>query len=117
MATAKKNDKKDNKIPLEFLELDAIADMCRVFAFGATKYGRNNYFLGHNVTQLTSAGMRHLLAYQNGEDLDPESGLSHLGHAMCCVAMLIKQLALGTSKDDRHKEEEVQDLSKKYGNL
>jgi hypothetical protein len=98
---ASKNDKTDNKIPLEFLELDGIAEMCKVFAFGAEKYSAGNYFLGHEQTRLLAAAMRHLLAYQGGEDLDPESGLTHLGHAQCCLAMLQKQKALGTSIDDR----------------
>lgn len=98
---AKKNDKADDKVPLEYLELDGVAGMCKVFAFGAKKYTKGNYFLGHEQTRLLAAAMRHVLAYQSGEDTDPESGLQHTHHAMCCLAMLHKQQALGTSIDDR----------------
>ena len=93
---AKKNDKRDNKIPLEYLRLDGISEMCEVFAFGATKYGKDNYLLGHHVDQLTAAALRHILAYQSGEELDPESGKSHIGHAQACLSMLQSQKVLGT---------------------
>jgi len=32
--------------------------------------------------------MRHLSAIQAGEENDPESGLPHMGHAMCNMIML-----------------------------
>jgi hypothetical protein len=32
--------------------------------------------------------MRHLVAYQSGEEIDPESGKSHLAHAQCCLIFL-----------------------------
>lgn len=97
---ASKNDKKDGKSPLEYLRMDGISEMCEVFAFGATKYGKDNYLLGHHVDQLTAAALRHILAYQAGEELDPESGKSHIGHAMCCLSMLQTQKALNTLRRD-----------------
>jgi len=96
MATAKKNDKLDNKAPLEFLRLDGVQEMCRVFEYGAKKYGKNNYLLGHQDSQLTAAALRHILAYQSGEHVDPETGYPHLAHAQCCLAMFFTQRALGT---------------------
>lgn len=104
MTKAKKNDKVDGKTPLEFLRMDGVAEMCEVFGFGAKKYGRDNYLLGHEQTRLLAAAMRHILLYQAGEDLDPESGSTHIGHAQCCLAMLQSQKAVGTSIDDRKEE-------------
>lgn len=98
MTTAKKNDKLDNKAPLEFLRLDGLREMCYVFQYGAKKYGKNNYLLGHKDSQLTAAALRHILAYQSGEPTDPETGYSHLAHAQCCLAMYFTQKALGTIK-------------------
>jgi len=98
--TASKDDVRDDKIPLEFLRLDGIAEMCRVFKFGGAKYGKNNYLKGHHVDQLTAAALRHLLAYQGGEELDPESGYSHVAHIMCCMAMLQTQKNLNTLRRD-----------------
>ena len=36
--------------------------------------------------------MRHMAAWQAGEDLDPESGRNHLGHAMCNLLQMLYQL-------------------------
>jgi hypothetical protein len=98
--TAKKNDKKDGKVPLEYLRMDGISEMCEVFAFGANKYGKDNYLLGHHVDQLTAAALRHILAYQAGQELDPETGKSHIAHAQATLAMLQTQKALGTLRRD-----------------
>jgi len=97
---AKKNDKKDGKVPLEYLRLDGISEMCEVFAFGASKYGKDNYLLGHHIDQLTAATLRHILAFQSGEELDPETKKSHIAHAQCCLAMIQTQKTLGTLRRD-----------------
>lgn len=97
---ASKNDAKDDKAPLEYLRLDGIEEMCRVFKFGASKYGKENYLKGHHVDQLTSAALRHLLAYQDGQEHDPETGFRHIAHAMCCMAMLQTQIKLNTLRRD-----------------
>lgn len=98
--TAKKNDKKDGKVPLEYLRMDGISEMCEVFAFGANKYGKDNYLLGHHVDQLTAAALRHILAYQAGQELDPETGKSHVAHAQATLSMLQTQKTLGTLRRD-----------------
>jgi hypothetical protein len=38
----------------------------------------------------------------NAKDADPESGVSHLGHAMAAIAMLLDNEATGTSTDGRY---------------
>ena len=87
-------------IPREGLELTA-----KVFKFGADKYGRDNYRLGMEWSRLVDAAMRHLVAFYDGEDLDPESGLSHLGHALCCLNMLALYEAKKRGTDDRPKDD------------
>ena len=96
LTKATKNDKLDNKEPLEFLRMDGISEMCRVFAFGATKYGKDNYLLGMEQHRLTAAALRHILAHQQGDTIDPESGLPHLAHAMCCLSMYFSMKSCGT---------------------
>jgi hypothetical protein len=39
--------------------------------------------------RLLSATIRHLAAWQSGEKADPESRLSHLGHAATCLLMMV----------------------------
>lgn len=53
--------------------------------------------------------MRHITAFNDGEDLDPESGQSHLYHAMCCLAFVGTYQATKTGTDDRHQVPEMDD--------
>jgi hypothetical protein len=71
---------------------------------GAKKYGEANWRY-NTVCQSTyiSAIMRHTAAFQDGEDLDPESGLSHLGHVMASCAIILDAAKCGTLVDDRVK--------------
>jgi hypothetical protein len=48
--------------------------------------------------------MRHLHAFNDGEDKDPESGLSHLAHASCCLMFLLEFEKTHQELDDRYKE-------------
>jgi len=80
--------------------LDAMAE---AFQVGAKKYGRHNYYKGHSSNQLVAAALRHLTAYNEGEERDPDGQL-HLGSVMACCAMILQQAKLGTLVDDRYKE-------------
>jgi ADP-heptose:LPS heptosyltransferase len=48
--------------------------------------------------------MRHLAAWQRGEENDPETGLPHLAHAMCNLRMLTLYSKTYPEGDDRPKE-------------
>ena len=63
--------------------------LAQVLTFGAQKYAPNNWQLVENgKDRYLDALFRHLDAYRSGEALDPESGLSHLSHALTNVAFL-----------------------------
>lgn len=87
-------------IPKASLEAQA-----RVMMFGANKYGVYNYRQGFTYRRLLAAALRHITSFNDGEDLDPESGETHLAHAISCVSMLIDCIHLGTAKDDRYRRE------------
>lgn len=91
----------DGKADLSLIPLIAIESEARALGFGEKKYGRYNYTRGFDVSRLTSAALRHIYAYNNGQDIDSESGLHHLGHARACLAMLLHCRELGTLKDNR----------------
>lgn len=97
--------KRDNKTKpaLSMLPLTFKAAVARVMMFGATKYGRWNYLNGHKITGLVDSIERHLGAILEGEDVDPESGLSHWAHIGANALMATHQIQLGTLKDDRYK--------------
>lgn len=65
-------------------ELGAVAE---VLTFGAAKYGDRNWEKGIKVERLFAATMRHITAVANGQELDPESGLPHLAHAVTNLLM------------------------------
>jgi hypothetical protein len=79
-----------------------IREMGRVFTGGAEKYGRFNW-RDHAVsaTVYYDAAERHLMAWFDGEDIDPESGISHLAHVMACCNILLDAQGCGKLNDNR----------------
>lgn len=92
------------KPPMHLLDSYAIEQLARVLEFGAKKYAEHNWRKGIAKTRLIAAALRHLFAYLRGEDTDPETGLSHAAHAMCCCMFLLG-LEHRKDLDDRYKEE------------
>jgi hypothetical protein len=45
--------------------------------------GRDNWKTGLKIRACGDSFLRHFFAYMSGEDIDPESGLPHLGHMGC----------------------------------
>jgi hypothetical protein len=82
-----------------------MTETAKVLQHGADKYGARNYRdTKINATTYVSAIMRHLLAWNDGEDLDPESGLSHIAHVAACCDILLDTAACGMLTDDRSKK-------------
>ncbi|WP_277268288.1 dATP/dGTP diphosphohydrolase domain-containing protein [Pantoea septica] len=61
-----------------------------VLEFGARKYAEDNWkrVAGARVRYFDAA-MRHISSWWNGEKADPETGLPHLAHAICCLLFLM----------------------------
>lgn len=91
------------KAPMELLSHQALLQIAKVFGHGAEKYGRYNYRAGLSWSRVIGAAYRHLGAFNSGEDLDPESGLSHIAHLGCCVIMLLDYVKDNPNLDDRYK--------------
>lgn len=94
----------DGKVPLDMIPLMALEDCAKVFGYGAAKYARNNWLKGMDWSVPLGCLLRHIAAWQRGEDTDPESGLPHLGHAMCNLVMLSTFAQTFPEGDDRAKE-------------
>jgi hypothetical protein len=84
----------------------ALEEMAYAFMLGEKKYGRYNFHNGMEASRLVAACLRHVHAWNEGENLDKESGRSHLGHALACLAMILQQQKLGTLRDNRAKKDE-----------
>ena len=82
--------KYDQEKPMyNLLPPNAIDDMAKVMTFGANKYAPNSWQRVENgLERYRAALLRHTFAMQRGELLDPESGLPHSAHAMCCAAFI-----------------------------
>ena len=89
------------KTPWHLMPPDALNQIAQVLAFGATKYGDRNWEKGMNWSRPFSALMRHMWAWWRGEDRDPETGLSHLAHAGCCILFLLSYEGRAHGTDDR----------------
>lgn len=79
----------------------SLMELAKVAGYGTEKYDRLNYLKGYNWSLSYDAMQRHLMAFWNGESIDPESGLHHLAHAAwhCLTLMSFDDRDLGT--DDR----------------
>ena len=77
-----------DKIRMELLSPEALEGTAQVLTFGAKKYADRNWEKGVKYSRVFGAVMRHLWAWWKGESLDPETGLSHLHHAACCIMFL-----------------------------
>lgn len=103
MSEVKKNDA--GKLPLSMIPREALDELARAFAYGAAKYARGNFRVGPMAwSRLTDAALRHITAFANGEWLDPESGNSHLSHALASLAMLAFQAAHHPEANDLYEE-------------
>jgi hypothetical protein len=91
------------KPPMALLDRYAMEQIALVLAFGAQKYAAHNWRKGIAYSRLLDAALRHLFAFADGEDNDPESGLSHIAHAGCCIVFLLGMINARPDQDDRHK--------------
>jgi len=94
--------KYDNGKPdYTLLPLDALEQVVEVLTFGAAKYDRHNWKKVDNLHQrYSAAAMRHIVAYMKHEDIDEESGYSHLAHAICCLMFMLQEDADNINIDD-----------------
>lgn len=91
-----------DKIPLHLWPMTATALGSMALLDGACKYGRSNFrAVGVRASIYYDAAMRHLSKWFEGEDVDPDSGVHHLGHVLACIAILVDAKACGKLNDDR----------------
>lgn len=90
------------KIKFELLEPYAIQQVAKVFTFGAQKYAANNWIENPmNISRLLGSLHRHINAFEQGEDVDPETGLSHMAHAAWNALAVVSYMKYHPHKDDR----------------
>lgn len=87
------------KLRWSLMDYRAMEPMIKVLMYGAEKYtvtlasgevvpGDNNWKKGIDMDKILDCAQRHLAALMNGELIDEESGLPHIGHLMCNTMMI-----------------------------
>lgn len=90
------------KPKMNLLPPKAVMEVAKVLTFGAEKYDAENWRKLEDLQNRYTAGaLRHIFAHMDGEELDPETNLSHLAHAMCCLLFKLE-----IELEERLKEEE-----------
>lgn len=84
-------DKHDNGKPRwSLLPCGTIAQILAVLEHGAQKYAVDNWMhVPDAERRYYDAAMRHIDAWLHGEKNDPDSGLPHIAHAVCCLLYIL----------------------------
>ena len=76
------------KVEYGLIPLVSLKWAAQVLMFGREKYAEWNWTKGMKWSVPYNCMLRHMDLYQQGEWLDEESGLPHLGHILCNAIML-----------------------------
>ena len=96
---------------LSVIPTAALLHLGEVMKLGASKYGPFNWREEAVPAEVyIDAAGRHLLSWWDGEDLDPESGMSHLAHVIACMSILIDAKEHGMLEDNRPKKGRIGEM-------
>jgi hypothetical protein len=90
------------KAPMSTVPGGVLAEIGTAMLEGTVKYGRYNYReAGVRASVYYDAAMRHLIAWWEGEDIDPDSGMSHITKLLACMTVFRDAQMQGMVEDDR----------------
>lgn len=113
------------KAPMSTVSAPVMMEVGLAMMEGARKYGRHNYRVaGVRGSVYYDAVMRHMMAWWEGEDVDPDSGLSHITKAIASLVVLRDSMIQGNWADDRppktpggwvqHMNDKAEDIIERY---
>ena len=92
------------KCPMHLLPPMALQAAAWAHADGSRKYGPYNWRdTGVKCSTYYAAILRHLTAWADGEDVDPDSACFHLAHIIASCNILLDAGFTGKLEDDRPK--------------
>ncbi len=90
------------KVPWAVIPFNVLAQVGLALLEGARKYGRHNYRVaGVRASVYVDATFRHVGAFWEGRDIDPDSGLHELDKAIAGLIVLRDSIMQGNWVDDR----------------
>lgn len=90
------------KVAMSYVSAPVLMEVALGMTEGGHKYGRHNYrVIGVRGSIYYDATMRHLMAWWEGEDVDADSGLSHITKAITSLVVLRDAMIVGKFNDDR----------------
>lgn len=105
------------KVSLSVLPAQVLMEMALALYEGDRKYGRSNYRVaGVRSSIYYDAAMRHLMAWWEGQDIDPESGLSHVIKAIAGLSVLRDAMLNDMCTDDRPPKIKNENFISDYNN-
>lgn len=105
-ATKKESNPKEacgiRKIPLSTVPQAVLAEAALGLLEGGRKYGRHNYRdTKVRASTYFDATWRHISAFWEGEDIDPDSGIPHISKAVASLMVLRDAQITDNYVDDR----------------
>lgn len=108
------------KAPISTLPTGVIMEAGVALLEGASKYGRHNFrAVGVRASVYYDATFRHLGSWWEGEDLDPDSGINHIGKAIASLMVLRDAMMQDKLTDDRPPRSKpyLEELNKRAGEV
>lgn len=96
-STAKTDTGKDK---LDLLPYVGLASTAKAFEYGLEQYGHENYRTAASYRPFLAASLRHINKLLTGEELDKDSNLNHISHALACLMMAEQIKADGKPLND-----------------
>jgi hypothetical protein len=88
------------KLELSLVNPELVKAVAEVRMYGTEKYGDSENWRKVEPKRYVDALYRHLLAYIEGNEVDEESGLSHLSHMACNISFLLDREYLKEHKGE-----------------
>lgn len=93
--------KSEGKPAINIIDPGFLIDIAKVMSMGEAKYGKANWMGGGSYESWVASALRHIEAFNRGENLDQESGLPHLAHAAVNCLMIEGWRRNSVGQDDR----------------
>lgn len=90
------------KAPMSFIPAPVLMELGVAMMEGGIKYGPHNFReTSIEASDYYNASIRHLMQWWEGEDIDPDSGISHVTKAIASLVVLRDAMMYGSYNDDR----------------